>query len=166
MIWIGVLFLAILTLEIIGKHRYFTLATLAAVAGFVLTMNAVNVDAFIVTSNIQRLGDPDSILDTNLLKDLSMDSLPRLVKLADDPHITHQEQIEIGVVLACRADDLENDDSGWLSYMLPNTLASKSLQENKPLWENVVLEENEWGARYADLESGEFYCAYYYGGWD
>jgi len=165
-IWIGILFLAILVLEILGAHRYFTLASLAAVAGFVLTMNAVNVDAFIVKSNVQRLGNPDSILDTNLLKDLSMDSLPTLVKLADDPHITDQEKVEIGVVLACRADDIENNDSGWLSYMFPNTLASKSLQKNKTLWEDVSLKENEWGARYADLESGEFYCAYYYAGWD
>jgi len=165
-IWIGILFLAILVLEILGKHRYFTLASLAAVAAFVLTMNAVNVDAFIVKSNVQRLSDPDAILDTNLLKDLSLDSLPALIKLADAPDITVQEKKEIGVVLACRSDDLEQDDSGWLSFTLPNALASKTLQENSSLWEDVSLKENEWGARYADLESGEFYCAYYYQGWD
>ena len=165
-IWIGILFLAILVLEILGKHRYFTLASLAAVAAFVLTMNAVNVDALIVKSNIQRLSDPEAILDTNLLKDLSMDSLPALIKLADAPNITVQEKIEIGVVLACQADDLEQDDSGWLSFTLPNALASRTLQENSSLWEDVSLKENEWGARYADLESGEFYCAYYYQGWD
>ncbi len=165
-IWIGILFLAILTLEILGKHRFFTLASLVAVAGFVLTMNAVNVDSFIVKSNVQRLDDPDSILDTNLLKDLSMDSLPTLIKLADDPHITDQEKIEIGVVLACRADDLENDDLGWLSFKLPDALASKSLEKNKDLWEDISFKKTEWGARYADLESGEFYCAYHYEGLD
>jgi len=126
----------------------------------------VNVDAFIVKSNIQRLSDPDAILDTNLLKDLSMDSLPTLISLTDDSYITVQEKEEIGVVLACRADDLENSESGWLSFTLPTALASKSLQENKNLWEDVVLKENEWGARYADLESEEFYCNYYYEGWD
>jgi hypothetical protein len=165
-IWIGILFLAILTLEILGKHRYFTLASLAAVTGFVLTMNAVNVDAFIVKSNIQRLSDKDAILDTNLLNDLSMDALPTLIKLADDPYITVREEEEIGVVLACRADDLENDKSGWLSFTLPKALAERSLQENKSLWEDVVFEETEWGARFVELESGEFYCSYYYSGWD
>ncbi len=93
-----------------------------------------------------------------------MDSLPTLIRLADDPHITVQEKEEIGVVLACRADDLENDESGWLSYILPKYLAEKSLQENKSLWEDVDLKENDWGSRYADLESEEFYCAYYYRG--
>jgi hypothetical protein len=165
-IWIGILFLAILLLEVLGKHRFFTLASLAAVTGFVLTMNILNIDAFIIKSNVQRLSNPEAILDTNLLKDLSLDSMPVLNKLADDPHITEQEKVEIGVVLACRADDLNNDQSGWLSYTLPKTLASKSLQENKTLWEDVSLKENEWGARYADLESGDFYCAYYYAGWD
>jgi len=161
-IWIGILFLAILILEILGKHRYFTLASLAAVAGFVLTMNAVNVDAFIVKSNVERLSDPEAILDTNLLKNLSMDSLPSLIKLADAPNITDQEKMEIGVVLACRADDLEKSESGWLSFTLPNALASRSLQENKILWEDVILKESEWGARYADLDPDEFYCNYYY----
>ena len=165
-IWIGILFLAILILEILGKHRFFTLASLVAVAGFVLTMNAVNVDAFIVKSNVQRLSDPEAIFDTNLLNNLSMDSLPAIIKLADDPRIADLEKEEIKVVLACRADDLENDDSGWLSFTLPKVLASRKLQENKSLWEDITFKETDWGARYVDLESGEFYCSYYYGGWD
>jgi len=165
-IWIGILFLAILILEILGKHRYFTLASLAAVAGFVLTMNAVNVDAFIVKSNIQRLSDPDAILDTNLLNDLSMDALPTLIEMADDPYISVQAKEEIGIVLACRADDIDNEESGWLSFTLPKALAIRSLQENKGLWEDVTFEVTDWGARFVELESGEFYCSYYYGGWD
>lgn len=165
-IWIGILFLAILILEVLGKHRYFTLASLAAVAGFVLTMNAVNVDAFIVRSNVQRLDDKDAILDTNLLKDLSSDSIPTLINLAGEPHITYREKEEIGVVLACAADDFARDETGWLSWILPDALAERSLQENKALWEDITFKETEWGARFVDLESGEFYCNYYYERWD
>ncbi len=61
-IWIGILFLAILVLEILGKHRYFTLVTLVSVAGFVLTMNAVNIDSFIINTKrsapVRRRGRP------------------------------------------------------------------------------------------------------------
>ncbi len=55
MIWLGILLLATAALEWFGRLRYFALAALLACLGFGLTLNWVNVDAFIVRQNIARL---------------------------------------------------------------------------------------------------------------
>ena len=163
-IWIAILFLAILILEIVGKHRYFTLATLISVAGFVLTMNAVNIDKFIITQNVQRLSDKDAALDTYHLNTLSDDGIPALIDQANDQRISPQEKEVIQAILACRADTYAAQERGWLSFTLPRLRAEKALEENKSFWEGVKLREADWGGKYTLIEGEEFYCAYY--GWD
>ncbi len=91
-IWIGILFLAILVLEILGAHRYFTLATLISVAGFVLTMNAVNIDGFIIRENFERLSDEEAALDTYYLNTLSDDGIPFLIERVNDQRLSPAEQ--------------------------------------------------------------------------
>ena len=163
MIWIGVLFLAILLLEIFQKYRFFTLATVGAVAGFVFTMNAINVDGFITQRNIQRLVDEDAGLDTHYLKTLSDDAIPDLVLLAEDPILTGKEEAEIKAILACRAIELEDTEWKWQSFTLPTALANTALKRNPQLWSDVELEEehNSW---YVDVEGSRFYCGYR--GWE
>ena len=158
-IWIGVLFLAILLLEIFQKHRYFTLATAAAIAGFVLTMNAVNVDGFITQKNIQRLVDEDAGLDTYHLKTLSDDAIPDLVILAEDPNLSAREEAEVKAILACRAFELEDTERKWQSFTLPTTLANSALKLNPQLWSDVELEE-EHHSWFVDIEDSRFYCGY------
>jgi hypothetical protein len=163
-LWIGVLFLAILILEIFQKHRYFTLATTAAVAGFVLTMNFVNVDGLITRQNIQRLRTKEDSLDTHYIKILSNDAIPDLIKLADDPTLSDREEEEIAAVLACRAYELNEKELKWQSFLVPSFRAKKILNENSRLWEDVKLKEKESGAMYITTEAGNFYCGYR--GWE
>ena len=163
-IWIGVLFLSILALEVMGKHRYFTLATLAAVAGFVLTMNAVNIDGFIIRENVRRLSDEDAALDTYHLNTLSDDGIPTLIEKADDNYLSIEEKETIAAILACRVDRYQESERGWLSFTLPHYLAKKALEENQSLWDEVKLIENDWGGKYTKIDGEEFYCGYY--GWD
>jgi hypothetical protein len=163
-LWIGALFLAILALEILQQHRYFTLAAALAVAGFALTMNAVNVDAFITRENVKRLTAEDAALDTDYLKSLSNDAIPTLIGLAGDPKISEGEKEDIQASLACRADELESRELKWPSFTLPAYSAKKALQEHSELWGKVELEEDEWGVKYVDQEDGPFYCGY--AGWD
>ncbi|MFN2281351.1 MAG: DUF4153 domain-containing protein [Anaerolineales bacterium] len=164
-LWIGALFLAILVLEIIQQHRYFTLASLAAVAGFVLTMNAVNVDGLITRQNIQRLQENNAPLDTSYFNTLSNDAIPTLIDLADDSFISPQERKEIGAVLACRNKRLEEMDLKWQSFTLPTYLAKKALAEKPQLWEGVTFQEDQWGVPYIEVGAKNFYCSSY-GGWD
>ncbi|MEJ2758219.1 MAG: DUF4173 domain-containing protein, partial [Anaerolineales bacterium] len=166
-LWIGVLFLAVLVLEVIQQHRYFTLASLAAVAGFVLTLNAVNVDSLITRQNIQRLQDNDAPLDTYYLQTLSNDAVPTLIALADDPFVSAVERKEIGAVLACRNDTLERSakDRKWQSFTLPAYRARQALENNPALWDGFQFREDEWGMEYIEVGTEKFYCSYY-GGWD
>ncbi len=164
-IWIGILFLAILVLEVVGKHRFFTLASLAAVTGFVLTMNTVNIDGFIIQQNIERLSDQDAVLDTYHLRTLSDDGIPTLITKADDKYLTAEDQELIAVILACQADHYSESERGWLSFTLPQYLAEKAIEENSSVWDEVKLIEGEWGEKYSLVDDVEFYCNNHYG-WD
>jgi hypothetical protein len=157
-LWIGVLFLAILALEITQQHRYFTLASLGAVAGFVLTMNLVNVDSFIVNQNIQRLEVEEAALDTHFLHTLSDDSIPTLIDNWDNPFLSSLEQQEIAAILACRAYLFEEVERKWQGFTLPDYRARKALEENKELWEDVQILENEYRTKYIKVAEKEFYC--------
>jgi len=163
-LWIGVLFLAILILEIFQGWRYFTLASLAAVAGFVLTMNVINVDGLITRQNIQRLKTEEASLDTHYLKTLSNDAIPDLILLAEDPALTERESQEIAAILACRAFELEDTPQKWQSFLIPSYQAEKALNENAHLWEDVQLKEDEWNSWFVEIGKEKFYCGYYY--WD
>ncbi|MCW5878498.1 MAG: DUF4173 domain-containing protein [Anaerolineales bacterium] len=97
MIWLGLLLLAVVLLEAWRRPRAFALAVLAASLGFVLSLLALNVDAFIVRANIaharealigsvhqndpvaSRLGS-DGPLDYGYLAQLSADAIPALVE--------------------------------------------------------------------------------------
>lgn len=157
-LWIGVLFLAILGLEIAQKHRYFTLASLAAVAGFVLTMNLVNVDSFIIRRNIQRQKSEEAALDTHYLHTLSADAIPTLIEKWDDPALSSLEQDEIEAVLACRAFTLMEKEIKWQSFTLPVYRSQKALEQNGKLWKDVELLEDQYGNTYTEVGEKKFYC--------
>ncbi|RLC99788.1 MAG: hypothetical protein DRI46_08860 [Chloroflexi bacterium] len=156
-LWIGVLFLAILGLEITQKHRFFTLASLAAAAGFLLTMNLVNVDGLIARRNIQRLKVEKAALDTGYLNTLSDDAIPVLVSELDNPYLSGVEKDEIGAVLACRAFTLEKDPK-WQSFTLSVYRAWKALEENPGLWEDLEVVEDEYWNIYVEVGEEKFYC--------
>ena len=163
-LWIGILFLAILVLEIFQKWRFFTLATTAAVAGFVLTMNAVNIDSFILQKNIQRLQVEEAALDTHYLKALSSDAIPKMIQLANDPGLTDQEKAEIRAVLACRVDEYKEDSGKWQSFLVPVFLAEKALKDNQPVLGNAKVIYDQNGIRVVKTEYGKFFCGY--SSWD
>ena len=157
-LWIGVLFLAVLILEITQNHRYFTLASLGAVAGFLLTMNIVNVDALIVRQNIERLEVEEAALDTYFLHTLSDDAVPALVDGWNDPHLSDVERDEIAAVLACRSYTLGELDQKWPSFTLPVYRARKALAENKEIWEDIELLNDEYRNPYIEVGEKNFYC--------
>ncbi|HLD94844.1 MAG TPA: DUF4173 domain-containing protein [Anaerolineales bacterium] len=107
MIWLGLLLLAIVILEALGRQRAFALATLSAAVGFSATLSLLNVDAFIVRQNIGLIhagqqfsvSDPGSgsgKLDYAYLGTLSDDAVPALEsayrqsRLDEDSQLTQQ----------------------------------------------------------------------------
>ena len=163
-IWIGILFLAILLLEIFQGNRYFTLATAGAIAGFVLTMNAVNVDAFITAKNLQRLSDQEAVLDTYYLNTLSNDAIPGLIGAVGDPRISADEKEDLAAILACRADALEERELKWPSFLVPSYRAKQALEINSDLWDELDINDDEPWSKHILQTEGEFYCGYQ--GWD
>ena len=78
LVWVGILFVAVIVLEIIHRERYFALAALLASFGFAATLSLVNVDASIVTYNVFRTTQ-EKHFNVNHLTSLSTDAVPALV---------------------------------------------------------------------------------------
>jgi hypothetical protein len=125
-LWIGVLFLAFLGLLLANRLRSFALACAGGALGFCLTLNALNVDAFIVEQNFAnttRAGE----LDAHYLAALSSDSVQPLVeRLSSYPQ-------EAGPILlpalACDLAILEarTESQGWPAYRFNEAGALRSL---------------------------------------
>jgi len=160
-LWIGALFLGILVLEIAQKHRFFTLASLAAVAGFLLTMNLLNIDGLITRQNIRRLAEEDAALDTHYLNTLSNDAIPALIDAYGSPYLNNQERDELAAVLACRAYELGEADRKWASFTLPTSRARGILEANAAIWEDMKVKEVDSWSTYVQVGEKKFYCAYY-----
>lgn len=132
-LWIGILFLGILVLEVLRKWRYFTIASLLSVMGFLLTMNVINVDGFIAAQNFKRASE-DQSLDTQYLRRLSSDAVPQLVRYADSPWLTPEQEQELGANLACRAAQLK-DARKWQGFLWSRYRARRALERHRSLWE-------------------------------
>ena len=54
LVWLGLLFLAVVVLEIIRKEKFITFAALLASFGFAISLSLINVDAATVKHNVPR----------------------------------------------------------------------------------------------------------------
>jgi len=82
MIWLAVVFL-LLVYEVASgnKERYFAAATVVSLAAFLLALNVINPERFIVQRNVARFNQTGE-LDVEYLFNLSADAVPQLVQLA------------------------------------------------------------------------------------
>lgn len=133
-LWIGVLFTGVLILEIFHKWRYFTLAAAMAILGFVLTLNAINVDAFIARQNFLRAAD-EQRLDTNYLNRLSNDAVATLIRFADSPWLTSEQQRDVKISLACRAGRLNAQNVSWRGFLWSRFSARQALNAHQDRWD-------------------------------
>ena len=133
MLWIGALFAALLVLELFHRWRYFTLAGILAVLGFVFTLNALNVDAFITRQNFRRAAQEEQ-LDTDYLATLSNDAVPLQIQFANSPRATPQQQAEIQSALACRAALLRDRPASWHGFLWSRYRAKRALENHRELW--------------------------------
>jgi hypothetical protein len=134
MVWVGVLLLATVVLELLGRSRSFGLALLLVAIGFGITVNVVNVDSLIVHQNTFRssLGVD---LDTQYLASLSDDAVPALFAELQAPGQPAKLRQEVGVALICFA---EQDSSSpaqqhWQSFHLSRSLAARLFSQNQAL---------------------------------
>ncbi|MCB9134173.1 MAG: DUF4173 domain-containing protein [Anaerolineales bacterium] len=115
MIWVGILFVAVVILEWFHKERHFALAFLLAAMGFVVTLNVINVDAEIVRVNVQR-ATAGFHFNPEYLASLSWDAMPALT---DAFQTTSQTDVRegIGAAIICLGyEEAQRPPMDWRSF--------------------------------------------------
>lgn len=155
-LWMGVLFLAFLALLLADRLRGFAVACAAGALGFCLTLNLLNVDAFIVEQNFanpSRAGE----LDAAYLSTLSTDSVVPLAERFQTFPVEARDSLL--PALACDLAVLEDRaaTAGWPSYRFSEAQALRSLRplaqalaaypasrvENSPFWTVQVGDQTQ-----------------------
>lgn len=127
MIWLGLLLLAIVVLQAMGRQRAFALAVLLAVVGFTLTLPLLNVDAFITRINLERqsLGGE---LDYLYLASLSDDAVPELVSAYQEALETGNTDLsdQLAIALACHFVQATPDPAApWQAWTFSRSIAQE-----------------------------------------
>jgi hypothetical protein len=145
MIWLGLLLVTVVVLEILRRERLIALSMVLASLGFVVSLNLLNVDAFIVNQNIQRelRGAADQTfaqaradLDAQYFLDLSDDAVPSLVNAFRSNPMPVSVKEKIGASLACirYKRELDTREYPWQSFHLSRFNANLALENvNKEL---------------------------------
>jgi hypothetical protein len=159
MIWLGLLLVGVLLLEIRRKLRAFALIALIATAGFGLTLNLLNVDAFIARQNVNRAltGEP---LDSSYLSSLSNDAVPALLAVYTDPQLPNEQKIDLGAILVCRAKILadERENRHWQSFHRADWRAHRLLSANTELFAEYSVQLSQDGVWMVDANGTERPC--------
>lgn len=132
MIWLGILLMAVVLLEALGRLRFFVLAATLAAFGFVGTLGIMNVDAFIASQNIRR-AEVGEELDFHYLSTLSPDAIPLMVSRYNDGSLPVQANVQVGAALACQAHDLQTESGiPWQSFQWSRWQAERKLAALAP----------------------------------
>jgi len=117
MIWIGILLAATVVLELLNRQRSFALAALFTSFGFILSLNIINIDGFIVRQNIQRALQGEE-LDASYFRSLSSDAAPGIIKALENTSLDEIQKNDLRAVLACKMAGLAKQRKGqtWGSY--------------------------------------------------
>ncbi len=143
-IWMGIMFVVFLVMLYRERLRRFAPAAALGVLGFTLTLNCLNVDAFIVRQNIKRYttsgdigivqnssgraGNITAKLDLRYLFDLSYDAIPGLVDFVDDAQ--GEIRTELVSQLACEREKLDSrmQNLKWPSLHFSRLRALRALE--------------------------------------
>lgn len=125
--WLALLLLAAIGLGLGRRSGRFGLALLIAVAGFGLTIGAINVDGFIARQNIERAVRGEKF-DRAYLGSLSTDAMPVMLKYYQQPELQPDIRNGLGAELACHADVLlKQPRTSWKGFTLSRTAAQQAL---------------------------------------
>jgi hypothetical protein len=129
-IWLGILLAAVVLLELFKRQRHFAFSALMVAVGFVISLNALNVDAFIARQNVSR-ARAGEILDVAYLASLSEDVVPTLGKIYTEGGGSGKLLEEITGAIACHAElnqGYSHENYAWQSFHLSRYQAQKNWQ--------------------------------------
>ena len=170
-IWLGILLLVAAVLELTRRMYRLPLVVILFIFGFGITVNAVNLDRFIVEQNInQAVNDNGQSeytgLDVRYLYSLSYDSIPALVEFYDQGDLPADLHEEIGGILACRSVTDETPQStAWYAWQASRSTALNLLETRSGDLEKVLkYNQDGWDA----VVNGNKTPCYYLGlpNWD
>ncbi len=155
MVWLGVLLVAVIVLEVLYKQRAFALASFLTVISFVLSLNLINVDRFIIDQNVKRAlnkiiveeGGEGGIenLDTSYFYLLSSDAIPALIQAYKNPQLSEGMKNELSAVLACNFVKIteRRDQINWQSFHISEERARHLLTENRDVFRDVRVYQKD-----------------------
>ncbi len=135
-IWLGLLLVATIGLEMAQQPRAFALAAVIGALGFGLTLNIINVDAFIARQNVNRALSGGRELDASYLVSLSSDVTPTLAQLFTRPGLPAGVKDQLGAALSCREALWRKQADyrpSWPSFHFSDYAAQQALKGVQPL---------------------------------
>ena len=173
MIWLGLLLVAVVVLEMLRRERAVGLVLVLAALGFVLSLNLLNVDAFIVRQNLQReirsttdqtFAQGRADLDAQYFVNLSDDAIPPMVNAFHSKAVPSSVREKIGAALACKLYEREQAETEipWQGFHFSHWSADTALnQVNKELQTYDVIDK-DFPAVVETPGGEEFPCYQYY----
>jgi hypothetical protein len=133
MIWLGILLVVVIVLEILRRERYFALAFVLASLGFAVSLTLVNVDASIMSHNLERVTHGKN-LNVPDLASLSADAVPALAEGFENPRMSAEQHEGIGAILTCYLhSNIMTASDDWRSFNFSRWRAKRILEEMEPL---------------------------------
>ena len=160
LIWLGILFVAVVVLEIFQRERYFAFATVLVILGFAVTLTLFNIDAATVKHNVFRAWHGKN-LNTQHLASLSTDAVPALAEEFLSSSLPTVTREGVGAILACyKYSDYYPDHSqhDWRSFNLSRWQAQKALEQARPHLADYVIRYNKWPVRVRTPSNYLFEC--------
>ena len=155
------------------RERAIGLAMVLASLGFVISLNVLNVDAFIVKQNIQReirsatdntFAQGRADLDAQYFLDLSDDAVPSLVSAFRSKSLPDPVREKVGASLACirYTRDLDERELPWQSFHFSRFYADRALAEVKKELDTYKIIDKDLPVIVETPDGEEFSCWQYY----
>ncbi len=161
-LWLGLLLAAVVALELLQKQRIFAFAALLAAVGFVLSLNVLSVDGFIVRQNVERYRKGEG-LDVGYLASLSSDAVPVIARLYNAPASDQPTRERLAAALACyqQLNPVDGRDTSWQAFHLGQYLADQSLRSMQAVFKDYPIVQSDRDLT-VETPSGETFDCYSY----
>jgi hypothetical protein len=173
MIWLGLLLVAVVILEVLRRERAIGLAMILAALGFIISLNVLNVDAFIVRQNIQReiRGTTEEVfaegradLDAQYFVNLSDDAIPPLVSAFHSKSVPASVRERIGAALVCKLYEREQVEmqTSWQGFHFSRWSADNAFEQLRNPLKTYQVIDKDWPVMVETPGGEEFSCYPYY----
>ncbi len=161
LIWVGILFVAVIVLEIIRRERFFVTAAVLASLGFAISLSLIKVDASIVRHNVYRTLEGKHF-NVNHLTTLSIDAVPALAEAFMDRSVPEAIHEGVGAALVCflNLDAVHADPTlDWRSFNYSKWAAMKALDRVDEDLQKYQYIGSQWPVQVETPQHDFYECA-------